>query len=73
LRIEGRQNADLTNLFDSLKSNGATFEVCAEVANLNDGWNQVRILHPGKGFNQGHILKGDQYKTICSKQGQADG
>jgi hypothetical protein len=71
LHIRHWINAELHNYATNLKDNDTTFEVCATVANLDDGiTNIVRINHPNPVFNNPHTLESNQYETLCSKQGK---
>lgn len=77
LRVNGQLNiqywrdAQLQNYSTNLKNNGTPFEVCATVANLNNGQtNRIRINHPNPDFNKGHNIDSNRYETFCSKQGE---
>ncbi len=63
--------AELNSYFTNLRDNETTFEVCATVANHDDGkTNRIRINHPNPIYNKAHDFDSDQYETLCSEQGQ---
>lgn len=71
LHIRHWINAELHNYATNLKDNDTEFEVCATVANLDDGkTNIVRINHPNPAYNNQHTLESNQYQILCSKQGK---
>ena len=67
IRIKIGKNENLTRWLSNPRNE--KFEVCAMVANSEDGTNRIRVKHPDNSLGKIHTLNSIDYKFLCSRSG----